>query len=286
MVFSTGYQANLAMIAGLASPRDVVLIDADSHASIYDACKLSGATVVRFRHNDPADLDKRLAAWAAEGDCKLVIVEGMYSMLGDTAPCPSSSRSRSSTAPGSWSTRRTRSACSARAAAGWPRQQGVEDEVDFVVGTFSKSLGAIGGFGASNHPSFDLLRLCARPYMFTASPSPASIASVHAALRRIEQDPSLRDAAVGQRAPAARGPDRAGPAPCSPPSPVIAVPMPDEVSAARAWNLLREQGVYVNLALPPGTPNSLCLLRCSVSAAHTFEQIDEIVSRSAWSPPA
>ena len=74
----------------------------------------------------------------------------------------------------------------------------MEADVDFVVGTFSKSLGAIGGFGASNHPQFDLLRLCARPYMFTASPSPASMASVHAALRRIEADPGLRDAALGQ----------------------------------------------------------------------------------------
>ncbi len=86
MVFSTGYQANLAMIAGLASPRDTVLIDADSHASIYDACKLSGATIVRFRHNDASDLDKRLTRLRGEGGCKLVIVEGMYSMLGDTAP--------------------------------------------------------------------------------------------------------------------------------------------------------------------------------------------------------
>jgi Aminotransferase class I and II len=88
MVFSTGYQANLAMIAGLAGARDVVLIDADSHASIYDACKLAGATIVRFRHNDAADLDRRLTRLGPEGDCKLVIVEGMYSMLGDTAPLP------------------------------------------------------------------------------------------------------------------------------------------------------------------------------------------------------
>ena len=88
MVFSTGYQANLAMIAGLAGARDVVLIDADSHASIYDACKLAGATIVRFRHNDAADLDRRLTRLGSEGECKLVIVEGMYSMLGDTAPLP------------------------------------------------------------------------------------------------------------------------------------------------------------------------------------------------------
>ena len=155
------------------------------------------------------------------------------------------------------------------------------DEVDFVVGTFSKSLGAIGGFGASNHPGFDLLRLCARPYMFTASPSPASMASVHAALHRIGSDPSLRTRLWANAQRLHAGLTRLGLRPCSAPSPVIAVPMADEVTAARAWNLLREQGVYVNLALPPGTPNSLCLLRSSVSAAHTPEQIDTIVNRFA-----
>jgi 7-keto-8-aminopelargonate synthetase-like enzyme len=278
MVFSTGYQANLAMIAGLASPRDIVLIDADSHASIYDACKLSGATIVRFRHNDPKDLDKRLSR-LKEGDCKLVIVEGLYSMLGDTAPLPEFVEVKKR--HGAWLLvdEAHSFGCFGERGRGLAEQQGIKDEVDFVVGTFSKSLGAIGGFGASNHPQFDLLRLCARPYMFTASPSPASMASVHAALRRIEADPSLRERLWANAHRLHAGLLRLGLRPCSPPSPVVAVSMPNEATAALAWNLLREHGVYVNLALPPGTPNSLCLLRSSVSAAHSFEQIDEIVSR-------
>ena len=116
-----------------------------------------------------------------------MIVEGMYSMLGDTAPLAEfvevkkQARRLAAGRRGAFVRR-----ASASTAAGLPRQQGVEDDVDFVVGTFSKSLGAIGGFGASDHPQFDLLRLCARPYMFTASPSPASMASVRAALHRIE----------------------------------------------------------------------------------------------------
>ena len=279
MVFSTGYKANLAMIAGLASPRDVVLIDADSHASIYDACKLSGATIVRFRHNDATDLDKRLTRLGSEGDCKLVIVEGLYSMLGDTAPLPDFVEVKKR--HGAWLLvdEAHSFGCFGAHGRGLAEQQGVEEDVDFVVGTFSKSLGAIGGFGASNHPQFDLLRLCARPYMFTASPSPASIASVQAALGRIEADPGLRDRLWANAHRLHAGLLRLGLRPCSPPSPVVAVPMPNEATAALAWNLLREHGVYVNLALPPGTPNSLCLLRSSVSAAHTFEQIDEIVSR-------
>jgi 7-keto-8-aminopelargonate synthetase-like enzyme len=279
MVFSTGYQANLAMIAGLAGPRDVVLIDADSHASIYDACKLSGATIVRFRHNDVADLDKRLTRLGDVGECRLVIVEGLYSMLGDSAPLPEFVEVKKR--HGAWLLvdEAHSFGCFGKTGRGLAEEQGVEGEVDFVVGTFSKSLGAIGGFGASNHPGFDLLRLCARPYMFTASPSPASIASVHAALDRIAADPGLRDRLWANAKRLHAGLKRLGLRPCSPPSPVIAVPMPDEVTAARAWNLLREHGVYVNLALPPGTPNSLCLLRSSVSAAHTLEQIDEIVAR-------
>ncbi len=279
MVFSTGYQANLAMIAGLASPRDVVLIDADSHASIYDACKLSGATIVRFRHNDAADLDKRLGRLGDEGECKLVIVEGLYSMLGDTAPLADFVEVKKRR--GAWLLvdEAHSFGCFGAHGRGLAEEQGVEDEVDFVVGTFSKSLGAIGGFGASNHPGFDLLRLCARPYMFTASPNPASIASVRAALRRIEADPGLRERLWANARRLHAGFVQLGLQPCSPPSPVIAVPMADEITAALAWNLLREHGVYVNLALPPGTPNSLCLLRSSVSAAHTPDQIDEIVAR-------
>ena len=279
MVFSTGYQANLAMIAGLAGARDVVLIDADSHASIYDACKLAGATIVRFRHNDAGDLDRRLTRLGSEGDCKLVIVEGMYSMLGDTAPLPEFVEVKKK--HGAWLLvdEAHSFGCFGEHGRGLAEQQGVEADVDFVVGTFSKSLGAIGGFGASDHPQFDLLRLCARPYMFTASPSPASMASVLVALHRIEEDPSLRDALWANAHRLYDGLTGLGLRPASPPSPVIAVPMPDEITAARAWNLLREQGVYVNLALPPGTPNSLCLLRSSVSAAHSFEQIDAIVAR-------
>jgi 7-keto-8-aminopelargonate synthetase-like enzyme len=281
LVFSTGYQANLAMIAGLAGPRDVVLIDADSHASIYDACKLSGATIVRFRHNDPNDLDRRLTRLGAEGECKLVVVEGLYSMLGDTAPLAEFVEVKKK--HGAWLLVDEAHSFGVygETGRGLAEAAGIEEDVDFVVGTFSKSLGAIGGFGASNHPKFDMLRFCARPYMFTASPSPSSIASVRAALQRIEEDPSLRARLWANARRLHAGLIGIGLEPSSPVSPVIAVPLPNEIAAARAWNLLREHGVYVNLALPPGTPNSLCLLRASLSAAHDLAQVDTVVERFA-----
>lgn len=281
MVFSTGYQANLAMISGLAGPRDTLLIDADSHASIYDACKLAGATVVRFRHNDPADLDRRLARLEGQGECKLVVVEGMYSMLGDTAPLPEFVEVKKKHGAFLLVDEAHSFGVFGEAGRGLAEAQGVEEEVDFTVGTFSKSLGAIGGYAAADHPRFDVLRFCARPYMFTASPSPASIASVRAALQRIEADPSLRTRIWANAERLHAGLTGLGLEPLSPVSPVIAVALPDEGTAALAWNLLRQHGVYVNLALPPGTPNSYCLLRASMSAAHEPEQIDALVERFA-----
>lgn len=276
MVFSTGYQANLGAISGVAGPKDIVLVDADSHASIYDGCKLSGATVVRFRHNDPADLDRRLSRLAGQGEGRLIVVEGLYSMLGDRAPvaefvavkqrhgaCLMVDEAHSLGVLGD----RGRGAAEA---------DGVHADVDFVVGTFSKTLGATGGFVASDHPRFDVLRFCSRPYMYTASASPATVASVLAALHQVESRPELRQRLWANARALREGLIALGFDVVSPEGPIVAIRMPDDETAVFAWNRLLAQGVYVNLALPPGTPNNLCVLRCSLSAAHTSAQIEEI----------
>jgi 8-amino-7-oxononanoate synthase len=280
LVFTTGYQANLASIAGLAGPRDIIFLDADSHASIYDGCALSGAKVIRFKHNDPEDLDRRMAR-QTEGECKLVIVEGLYSMLGDTAPLPEFVEVKRR--HGGWLLVDEAHSFGVYGAAGRgvAEAQGVEAGVDFVVGTFSKSLAGIGGFAASDHPSFDVLRYCSRPYMFTASGSPASIAATTAALARIERDAGLRERIWTNAHRLHAGLREIGYDVCSEPGPVAALRLPDEATAVWAWNRLLELGVYVNLALPPGTPGGLCLLRCSVSAAHEPGQIEEVLRRFA-----
>ena len=281
LVFSTGYQANLGMIAGLAGPNDTILMDADSHSSIYDGCRLSGATVVRFRHNDPKDLDKRLARLGTpkDGEARLIIVEGIYSMLGDRAPLAEIAEVKKRHGAYLLVDEAHSLGAMGEHGRGAAEAEGVEDEVDFFVGTFSKSLGSIGGFGASNHPKFDALRFCSRPYMYTASSSPANIASVLAALRRIKDDTSRKDRLWDNAREIYDRLSGQGFKVCAPMSPIIAIQLPDEESAVFAWNRLLEHGVYVNLALPPGTPNGACLLRCSVSAAHTAEQVDLICSR-------
>ncbi|HLF21948.1 MAG TPA: aminotransferase class I/II-fold pyridoxal phosphate-dependent enzyme [Aestuariivirga sp.] len=278
IVFTTGYQANLGMLAGLAGPKDTIYLDADSHSSIYDGCTLSGARLVRFRHNDATDLDKRLARSEGEEGGRLVVVEGIYSMMGDRAPLADFVAVKKRHGFQLLADEAHSFGVLGPHGRGLADEAGLEDEVDFVVGTFSKSVGAIGGFGAGNHPLFETLRYAMRPYMFTASSSPASIATSLAAVRKLAAEPERRERLRANSARLFAGFKALGlDMGCDTVSPVIAVKCPDEPSTIAMWNALLAAGVYVNIALPPGTPNKQCLLRCSVSAAHTHQEIDRIV---------
>jgi 8-amino-7-oxononanoate synthase len=159
---------------------------------------------------------------------------------------------------------------------------GVEADVDFIVGTFSKSLGAIGGFAVSDLPDFDLLRVVCRPYMFTASLPPAIVASVSASLNRIATDNLLGARVQANSRRLHNGLAQAGFDIGQEANPVCAIRIADSELAIRFWNALVEGGVYLNLALPPATPASLSLIRSSVSAAHTEAQIDRAVSIIAY----
>jgi len=279
IVFTTGYQANLGMISGLAGPKDTIFLDADSHSSIYDGCTLSGAKLVRFRHNDATDLDKRLTRSEGEEGGRLVVVEGIYSMLGDRAPLADFVAVKKKHGFQLLADEAHSFGVLGPHGRGLADEAGVEDDIDFIVGTFSKSVGAIGGFGAGNHPLFETLRYAMRPYMFTASSSPASIATSIAAIKKLAAEPERRDRLRANSARLFAGFKGLGlDMGCDTVSPVIAVKCADEVSTIAMWNALLEAGVYVNIALPPGTPNKLCLLRCSVSAAHSFDDIDKIIA--------
>jgi 8-amino-7-oxononanoate synthase len=282
MVFTTGYQANLGVISNLVGPDDFLLIDADSHASIYDACKQTQAEVVRFKHNDPASLEARLRRLKDKqnGDKagnRLVVLEGIYSMLGDSAPL-----------------REFVEVCKKYGAyvlideahslgalgehgRGLCEKAGVLDDCHFIVGTFSKTLGAIGGYCVSDDPDFDILRVTTRSYMFTASLPPSIVASVRQALRVVKAHPELRtrlwdNVATLYDGLAARG-FKLGPEH----GPVVGVHLPDRMTAIGFWRAMLDAGVYVNVAVPPATPNGVSLLRCSVSAAHTKEQLDLMI---------
>ena len=160
---------------------------------------------------------------------------------------------------------------------GVAEEAGVEDRVDFIVGTFSKSLGAIGGFCVSNQPALDVIPFAARPYMFTASPSPSVIASTRAALKILKTRPDLRSKLWENACQLYQNLQNLGFQLGPEPSPVVAVRLADIDEAIWLWKGLLEHGVYVNLVTPPATPDGGCLLRCSVSAGHSSAQIEKIV---------
>ncbi|SEQ55301.1 MULTISPECIES: serine palmitoyltransferase [Pseudomonas] len=281
IVFSTGYLANLGIIGTLAGPDDIVLLDADCHASIYDACRMGGAQVIRFRHNDAADLEKRMLRLGEKARDAIIIVEGIYSMMGDQAPLKEIVEIKRRLGGYLLVDEAHSVGVLGANGRGLAEELGVEDEVDVILGTFSKSLGAIGGFAASQHAEFDLLRYASRPYIFTASPSPSVIASVRTALRSLRTRPELRTQLWDNARQLHKGLSALGYRVSSRPSPVIPVMLGSPKEGVAFWEALIEQGVYVNLVLPPASPNGDALVRCSVSAAHTPEQIDQIIAAFA-----
>ncbi len=282
ILFSTGYMANLGILSTIAGADDVILLDADCHASIYDACRMGSAEVIRFRHNDAGDLDKRLRRLGARAANTLIVVEGIYSMLGDRAPLQEIAAIKQRY--GAWLLVDEAHSLGVlgRQGRGLAEAVEVEDQVDFVVGTFSKSLASIGGFCVSRWPELEQVRYAMRPYIFSASSSPSLIASTRCALEILRDGDELRSRLWESVHRLYEGLQSLGLTLGPEPSPVVAVILEESSEQALAlWNRLLQSGVYVNLMLPPATPGGHCLLRCSISAAHTEKQIEVILEAFA-----
>jgi 8-amino-7-oxononanoate synthase len=278
MVFSTGFLANLGVLSTLMGPDDFILMDADCHASIYDGVRASSAQIIRFKHNDAADLDKRLARLADKPGNKLIVIEGIYSMLGDMAPLKEIVAVKKKYANVYLLSDEAHSlGVLGKYGRGLPEQEGCEEDVDFIVGTFSKSVGTVGGFCVSNHPDFNTLRLVCRAYVFTASLPPAVVAAAKVNLGLIKSGGALRTRLMRNANKLHGGLSALGLKLASGVSPVVAVVAPDPQTAVTFWRGLIDAGVYVNLALPPATPFGYSLLRASLCAAHTEEQLDEVI---------
>ncbi len=278
IVFSTGYMANLGMISTLAGKGDYIILDADSHASIYDGCKQGVAEIVRFRHNSVEDLDKRLGRLPAEAG-KLVVLEGVYSMLGDIAPLKEMVAVAKKHGAMVLSDEAHSMGFYGPNGRGVYEALGCEDDVDFIVGTFSKSVGTVGGFCVSNHPKFEAIRLACRPYIFTASLPPSVVATAATSIRKLmtahEKRARLWDNARTLHAGLKDMGFKLGTEQAD--SAIIAIILTDQVQGAAMWQTLLENGLYVNLARPPATPAGTFLLRCSLSAEHTPEQIQRVL---------
>jgi len=282
MVFSTGYQANLGFVSTIAGKGDYVVLDADSHASIYDGCFLGNAEIVRFRHNSVEDLDKRLGRLPADAG-KLVVLEGVYSMLGDIAPLAEMVKVAKRHGAMVLVDEAHSMGFFGEHGRGVYEEQGVEADVDFVVGTFSKSVGTVGGFVVSNHPKFEILRLVTRPYVFTASLPPSVVATATTSIRKLmfahnkrqHLWENVRQLHSGLKKLGFRLPTE------TPESAIVTVLLDDQEQTAIMWNEMIALGVYVNMARPPATPTGVYLLRCSLCAEHTSAQIETVLGRFA-----
>nr|WP_245858445.1 aminotransferase class I/II-fold pyridoxal phosphate-dependent enzyme [Sphingomonas guangdongensis] len=278
IVFSTGYMANLGMISTLAAKGEYVILDADSHASIYDGCAQGNAEIVRFRHNSVEDLDKRLGRLPKEPG-KLVVLEGVYSMLGDVAPLKEMVAVAKAHGAMVLSDEAHSMGFYGPNGRGVYEAQGLDGQVDFVIGTFSKSVGTVGGFCVSDHPKFEAIRLACRPYIFTASLPPSVVATAATSIRKLMTAREKRER-LWANARALHGGltqlgFRLGTA--TPESAIVAVILSDQEQAVAMWQALLDSGVYVNMARPPATPAGTFLLRCSLCAEHSSEQIERVL---------
>ncbi|BBC71608.1 8-amino-7-oxononanoate synthase [Altererythrobacter sp. B11] len=278
MVFSTGYQANLGIISTIAGKEDYIVLDIDSHASIWDGCSLGNAQVVPFKHNDIEAMEKRLRR-IPEGAGKLVVLEGVYSMLGDIAPLKEMVAVAKKHGAMVLVDEAHSMGFIGEHGRGVAEAQGVIDDVDFIIGTFSKSVGTVGGFCVSNHPKFEIMRLVCRPYVFTASLPPSVVATAATSIRKLIHGGNKR-AHLWENSKRLHGGLKdlgftLGTE--EPQSAIVAVIMPDLQRGATMWEALLKEGLYVNLARPPATPANMTLLRCSLCAEHSAEEVETIL---------
>lgn len=278
MVFSTGYQANLGIISTIAGKGDYVVLDIDSHASIWDGCAMGNAEIVPFKHNDITAMEKRLKR-IPEGAGKLVVLEGVYSMLGDIAPLKEMVKIAKDNGAMVLVDEAHSMGFIGENGRGVVEDAGVIDDVDFIIGTFSKSVGTVGGFCVSNHPKFEIMRLVCRPYVFTASLPPSVVATAATSIRKLMTAKDKRAHLWENSKRLHSGLTQMGfkLGTDEPQSAIVAVIMPDLEKGAAMWSALLTEGLYVNLARPPATPANMTLLRCSLCAEHSEEEVSTIL---------
>lgn len=277
VTFSTGFQSNLGIISAICGRQDYIFNDRENHASIYDGCKLSYATVTRYRHNDMADLEKRLAETPIDAG-KLIVTDGVFSMSGDICRLPDiaelahkyKARVMVDDAHGL--------GVIGKGGRGTASYFGLEKEVDITMGTFSKSLASLGGYMVASAKVCEYVRHNSRPFIFSASLTPASCATARAALKVIREQPEIverlgdlaeyyRDGLAARGVPTVKAENKR--------IPIIPIYTYDAERTLLISKKLFEEGVYVNPVLPPATAPTECLLRTSLMATHTESVLDE-----------
>jgi 8-amino-7-oxononanoate synthase len=276
LVFATGYQTNLGMISALVGRNDVAIVDMYDHASILDGCRLSFGEVRKYRHNDMDALEKALER-AKEKD-KLIIVDGVFSMEGDIADLPAIVKMAKAYGARIMLDDAHAIGVLGDGGRGTAEHFGLENEVDLIMGTHSKSLAAIGGFIAGPSDVISWIKHLARSMIFSASLPPSLVASVSTALDIIEEQPELRDRLWRNTHKMLEGYKTLGYDTGTSETPIIPVIIKDTMKTFEMCRLLFENGVFVNAVISPAVPQGRELLRTSYMATHTEEQLDTVLA--------
>lgn len=279
VTFSTGFQSNLGILSAIVGMHDYVIMDRENHASLYDGCRLSYGTMLRYRHNDMADLEKKLQKVPEAAGC-LIVTDGVFSMGGDIANLPEicalarkyGARVMVDDAHGL--------GVIGEGGRGTASYYGLEDAVDIYMGTFSKSLASLGGYMAASSRVADFVRHASRPFIFSASIPPANAAAALAALRQLEQHPelvtTLQENALYLRALLRERGIKMRPS-NGERIPIVPIYTYEPIPTLTIAKELYDRGVYVNSSLPPAAAPHECLLRTSLMATHTHALIEEAV---------
>ncbi|MEA2005295.1 MAG: aminotransferase class I/II-fold pyridoxal phosphate-dependent enzyme [Acidobacteriota bacterium] len=277
LAFSTGFQTNLGIVSTLVGRGDAVITDRMVHASIIDACRLSYGKIYKYNHNDMSDLERIFDSINSE-TAKLIIVDGVFSMEGDLANLPEivkiakkyDARVMVDDAHGI--------GVMGKNGRGTAEHFGVEDDVDLVMGTFSKSFASLGGFVAGEKKVISYIKHFARSLIFSASITPASVATVLATLDIIEKEPERRERLWEITKKMRSGFESMGYNTGYTKTPIIPVLVGDDEKTFMLWKLLREDGVFTNPVIYPAVPQGQALIRTSYSATHTDEELNTVLN--------
>ena len=276
VTFSTGFQSNLGIISAIVGRHDYVICDRENHASIYDGCRLSMGKMLRYAHADMNDLEAKLKSVPENAGC-LIVTDGVFSMGGDIANLPEIVRLAKQYGAKVMVDDAHGLGVIGEGGRGTASYFGLEDDVDIYMGTFSKSLASLGGYMASSERVANYVRHNSRPFIFSASITPASCASALAALRVLKAHPELVERLSQVSSRARQGLLDKGLKIRMSETPIIPIYTYDTMTTLTRAKQLYEAGVYVNTVLPPATSPTECLLRTSYMATHTDALVDEAV---------
>lgn len=274
MTFSTGFQSNLGIISAIVGRNDYILCDKENHASIYDGCKLSYGKMLRYNHSDMQDLERKMQSVPKESGI-LIVTDGVFSMSGEICKLPEivklankyNARVMIDDAHGL--------GVLGKHGRGTAEYFNLENQVDIIMGTFSKSLASLGGYMAASKKVIDFVKHSSRPYIFSASITPASVACALQALKILEREPERVQALADISNYMREGLKKLGVKIIDSITPIIPIYTYDDTKAFMACKMLLERGVYVNPVITPATPPGMALLRTSYTATHTKEQMDK-----------